>query len=296
MKEVLVTGSSGLVGSRFLELFGEKYRFLTPRQQDFDITNRRAVESFFATATPQALVNFAAFTDVNAAENQRGDESGLCYKVNVTGVANLLDAIDHDKTHFIQVSTDMVFSGAEDDPGPYDEDRAPEWDLRKLTWYGYTKALAERGAPTVVRIIYPVRARYEPKLDYLRNFLNKFDNGGLKSVFDDQRVSLTFVDEFCEALAKIIDGKKYGVFHVASRDTTTPYELVTYFIEKVRGKEVGVGRGSLSKLVEEGMIPFYRYPKYGGLKSEKTQKILGMRFRSWREIVDELVDQGVAGA
>ena len=63
----------------------------------------------------------------------------------------------------------MVFSGAS---GPYKETDIPETDTDKLTWYGFTKAEAERvigDKGTIVRIIYPVRQKYNLKLDYLKN-------------------------------------------------------------------------------------------------------------------------------
>src|SRR5581483_207057 len=177
MKEVFLSGSSGLVGSSFVELFGNDYNLVTSKHRDFDITDSEKVKRFLYSDSPDVLVNFAAFTDVGAAENQRGNKNGLCWRVNVEGVRNLIDAVDLKKTHFIQISTDMVFSSSKDDPGPYDEDRERESDCEKMTWYGYSKARAEEisSAITVIRIIYPVRASYAAKLDYLRGPLAKFD-------------------------------------------------------------------------------------------------------------------------
>jgi dTDP-4-dehydrorhamnose reductase len=205
----------------------------------------------------------------------------------------LVDAIDPTKTHFIQISTDMVFSGRADDPGPYAEDHPPEGERTKLTWYGFTKAEAERiitgklgREATILRIIYPVRAKFDRKSDYLRGPLARYRGKNLYPLFTDQQVSITFTDEACEALAKIISGRKKGIFHAGSRDTTTPYELISYCISKIEGKSVELKSGPLGEL--EG-----RYAKYGGLKVEETQRKLGITFSTWREIVDKLISQGM---
>ncbi|KKS64188.1 MAG: RmlD protein, partial [Candidatus Collierbacteria bacterium GW2011_GWF2_42_51] len=122
--KVLVTGASGLVGSRFVEL-AKNYQFITPEYPDFDLTNESLVKKVIDETNPEWIVNFAAFTDVNAAEGQMGDESGLAWKVNVEGVKNLLKAFPSNK--IIQISTDMVFPGSIEHPGPYSEnDKTPD--------------------------------------------------------------------------------------------------------------------------------------------------------------------------
>ena len=297
MKKIYVTGSSGLVGSRFVELYAQKYDFLTPDYPKVDITKKDDVNKLLKKEKPDAIVHLAAYTNVGEGEKQRGDKSGDCWKINVVGTQNLVSSLDPDKTHHIHVSTDMVFGGSADDPGPYSEEHLPESDSSKLTWYGYTKAEAEREVKknlgnnlTIVRIIYPVRAKYNLKMDYLKKPLSLFDEGKLYPLFDDQQVSIAFIDEIALALDKIIEKNIKGIFHVSSKDTTTPYELISYLIEKARGK-VGVVKSSSLKDFLKTVDNPVRYPMYGGLKVEKTEEALEMKFRTWKEIVDEIVRQ-----
>ncbi|MDP3994962.1 MAG: sugar nucleotide-binding protein [bacterium] len=288
--KVYVTGSSGLVGSRFVELYSQKYNLFTSDYPQVDVTRKGDIEKIIKEENPDVIIHLAAYTNVTEGEKQRGNKNGDCWKINVMGTENLVSSIDPDKTQYIHISTDMVFGGLAEDPGPYSEDHLPETDKAKLTWYGYTKAQAERKVEkylgknsTIVRIIYPVRAKYDLKMDYLAKPLSLFDKGKLYPLFDDQQISIAFIDEIALALDKIIDKKLKGTFHVSSRDTTTPYELISYLIEKARGK-VGVTRPSS---VDNPV----RYPMYGGLKTEKTQEILGIKFRSWKETIDEIVRQ-----
>jgi dTDP-4-dehydrorhamnose reductase len=299
--KILVTGSSGLVGSRFVELLKNKYEFITPTYPEFDLTNKESIEKLFKENTPDVVVHLAAYTNVSEAENQRNNKDGDSWKINVEGTKNLVSLINPKITHFIHISTDYVFPGSKENPGPYSEESLPESDSDKVTWYGYTKAEAEREVnkalgkdKTILRIIYPVRAKYSEKADYLRKPLSLFDQGKLYPMFTDQKVSISFIDEVAMALEKLIDGKMYGNFHCCSSDTATPFDLVTYLIEKARGVKNAVKPSSLDEFIKNSGSSPVRYPKYGGLKVEKTQEALGIKFSGWEEIIDKLVKQGIS--
>ncbi len=300
--KIYVTGSKGLVGSRFLELIPKNWQVLSPEIDELNILEPASVKSFYERELPEVVVNFAAYTDVGKAEEERGDKSGNCWNINVTGVKNLVEAIDTSKTHFIQISTDMVFPGSKDNPGPYAEDATLPTNPDEVTWYGYTKGQGEKEAlvgtreqATILRLIYPVRARFDGKLDYLRKPLSLYDQGKLYPMFSDQQVSIAFIDEVSETLIKIIEAKKHGIFHSSSSDTSTPFDLVSYMLEKVRGVTGVVKPSSLDEFIASSGSSPVRYPKFGGLKIEKTQKSLGLTFRTCKQIVDELVLQGVGG-
>jgi dTDP-4-dehydrorhamnose reductase len=288
-KKVFVTGTSGLVGSRFVELYKDKYNFVTPEYPQFDLTNKGNIVPAVKKANPDVLVNFAAFTNVSEAENQRGDRNSPCYKINVEGVKNLLAAVPS-KTHFIQISTDMVFPGSKNDPGPYAEDQQTDYKEDELTWYGYTKNLGETDAETILRLIYPVNPKYDLKLDYLKKPLLLYDSGKLYPMFTDQQVSIVLVDKVAEALDKIIEGGRKGVFHAGSENTSTPFELISYLLEKARGVRGVVKPSSLQDFLKNVDNPV-RYPMFGGLKVEKTEKELGIKYGTWKEMVDEFVKQ-----
>jgi dTDP-4-dehydrorhamnose reductase len=297
--KVLVTGSTGMVGSRFIEL-STKYDFVTPSYPEFDLTKKESIDKVIKENNPDVIVHLAAYTDVSKAEEQRNDKNGDCWKVNVEGTKNLISSIDASKVHFIHISTDYVFSGSKDNPGPYSEDSMPEKNSDKVTWYGFTKSEAERevnstlgDSKTILRIIYPVRAKYDQKLDYLRKPLSLFDQGKLYPMFNDQQVSITFIDELSLVLEKIIDSKIYGVFHCSSIDTGTPFDLVSYLLKKVRNVDNVVKPSSLDEFIKNTGNSEVRYPKYGGLDPQKTSKDLGIKLSSWKEIIDKLANQGI---
>ena len=285
-----------MVGSFFVENYSKKYQIIAPEYPQIDLTKKGTFENIIKEEKPGVILHFAAFTDVGGAESQRGDKNGSCWKINVEGTKNLASLAKEVNSHFFHISTDYVFPGSEEDPGPHKESDIPEANSSKLTWYGFTKAEAERVVNgilgrkrTILRLVYPVRARYPAKLDYLRKPLNLFDQGKLYPLFNDQQVTITYIDEACLALEKIIDEKLYGNFHASTPDVSTPFELVSYLIEKARGVQNAVKVSSLDEFLKSSGSSPVRYSKYGGLKVEETEKVLGIKFSPWRKVIDQLV-------
>ena len=122
MKKLLIIGSSGLVGSKFASSILSN-RKVAPNEIELDITDEKIVNDFFEMEKDNfdAVVNFAGFTNVDVAEKERGDENGFCYRLNVDGPENLAKACKKYNKFLIQISTDFVFNGTSDYPGPYSE-------------------------------------------------------------------------------------------------------------------------------------------------------------------------------
>ncbi|KKP39502.1 hypothetical protein A2130_02455 [Candidatus Woesebacteria bacterium GWC2_33_12] len=297
MKRVLVIGATGLIGSRFVELAKNIFEIIPVDEKVLDITNQQAVEEYFSTTQLDAVVNFAAFTNVDAAEKERNDTKGLCYKLNVTGVENLAYASKKYNKFLVQISTDFVFSGTTDNPGPYDElSPVPYELLPSMGWYGWTKKEAEvkienaRAKSAIVRIVYPFSfGKYDLKLDYAKNFLKLYDDGKLFPIFTDQTITLLYIEDLINPLSKILEEELQGIFHIVSSDIATPFDFVEYLLSKARNVEGVVKKGSMEEFLKTpGRTP---RPRLGGLKTEITQQKLEMKFRTWREMVDEFASK-----
>lgn len=295
---ILVTGAAGLVGSHFAERAKGQFSLLAPTQSELDITKKEAVNRHFSNCHPEIVVHFAAHTDLDAAEAQRGSVSGAVWQTNVEGTRHLTEAAQKAGSYFIHISTDYVFSGKVGDPGPYSEDHPPETNLERLSWYGWTKAQAEKIIQSalrnfaIIRINNPCRSSYPWQLDYARKILAAYDSGKELRLFNDQYLTLTLIDAVSEAVENLIKRPRKGIFHIASSDTFTPYELGRYLLKNSRGDENAAAPYSIKNFYREtGLIN--RYVQYGGLKVQKTQEALKMQFGTWRKIIDILIKQGI---
>lgn len=295
MKESLVIGASGLVGLRFCELAKNKLDITPVDEKILDITDKTSVDKYFSKNKFDSAINFAAYTNVDGAEKERGNKDGICYKLNVLGVENLVNACKTYNRFLIQISTDFVFKGTENDPGPYSEDTSPPEENSDIGWYGWTKNRAEKLLSeseiryAIVRIAYPFYAsKYDLKLDFAKNYLKLFDEGKLFPIFTDQTLSVINVDEMIEPLVKILNQEMSGIFHLVSSNSTTPFDFVEYLLKKARNVEGVVQKGSMEEYLKvEGRT---LRPRLGGLKTELTQQKLGMKFKTWKEMVNEFVE------
>lgn len=291
MTKIVVFGANGMVGSRVVEILQDDFQFITPDQSEVNITDYKALNRFLSKEKPQTVLNFAAITDVDRCESDRENIESPIWKVNALSPKFLSSLSLKLDCFLIQISTDMVFPGSESYMGPYSENDKPG-KFSDLTWYGASKAegekqvLFENPKNAVVRIIYPVRAPFPQKLDYARKILALYDQGKLYPMFDDQIISVTFVDELAEALKAIAKDNLAGIFHVASKDTTTPFEFASYLLHKNRNVTDIVKRSSLEEFVIGK--DKRRYPQFGGLNSDLTQQKLSINFSSWKGIVDKL--------
>jgi dTDP-4-dehydrorhamnose reductase len=296
MKRILVIGASGMVGSRFLELASKNFEIVPADEKMLDITDNAAVEKYFALNRFDTVINFAAFTNVDGAEADKGNEDGITYRLNALGPKNLAEVCNKNNIFLIHISTDFVFPGTESFPGPYDEESPLPETSDGIGWYGWTKNRAEfilnkvSKKYAIIRYGYPFRAAaYDVKKDWARNLLKLYDEQKLYPLFDDQVQSVLFIDDLVKPLSKIINEKFTGIFHIASSDTTTPYEAGSYLLGKYADKPVKLQKGSMIEFLKApGRTP---RPRLGGLKVEKTEEKLGVKFRTWREMVDEFVNQ-----
>jgi len=288
MKEkILVTGASGMVGGRFVETYSDPENLLTPDHDVFDMTQSESVSAYFLSHLEiTTVINFAAYTNVSEAQKQKGDKDSACYQINVIGTENLVNQIRDKEIYLIHISTDMVFPGDTPDPGPYAEDHPLNPDQDRLTWYGYTKALAEQivtsALPTaaILGLIYPVVAEYKQKLDYLRFPLSFYQkNGLLYPIFTDQQMNISDVDEICQVLDQLLAKHLPGVFHAGSSDITTPYQIMTQLFDLVYGNH---------DMVKPGTVDTSRYPQFGGLLNKETEKNLEIHFSSSSQIITHL--------
>jgi len=305
MKKILVIGASGLIGSRFVELARDKFEIIAVDEKTLDITNKNEVDRYFNNNLFDVVLNFAAVTNVDGAEKEKGDEAGITWRLNTLGPKYLSEACKLSNKQslasqgsgkfFVQISTDFAFNGTNENPGPYDEDARIAESIDGVGWYGWSKNRAEKLISesgcryAIVRIAYPFSsAKYDLKLDFAKNYLKVFDEGKLFPIFTDQTFTPLYLEDMINPLSKILEEELEGVFHIVSSDVATPFDFVEYLLKKARNVERAVQKGSMEEFLRaEGRTP---RPRLGGLKTEKTQSKLGMKFRTWKEMIDDFAD------
>jgi dTDP-4-dehydrorhamnose reductase len=230
--KILVFGGSGLVGSKFIGLFSQDFEINAPSVSEVDILDKDQLSKAMEKYNPDSVINFAAFTNVEAAEAQRQDKSGICYLINAGGAKNVAEVCKELNKKLVHISTEYVFDGTKE-VSPYTEEDKPN----PINWYGETKFLGEQFVldsgcqSAIVRICMPFSPFYELKKDIARFFLTELQAGNRIKGIADQRVTPTLVADIAAGLKTVIEAGSAGLYHVSSTDSVTPLEFAKTIAE-----------------------------------------------------------------
>jgi len=235
----LITGAGGMLGTDLSAEVAAVGDLVIPlSREDLDITDPSAIARAVQAAKPDVIVNCAAWTAVDEAEEQ--EEAALA--VNGRAVASLAAASASAGAILVQVSTDYVFDGLA--TAPYAEDAAPA----PRTAYGRTKLAGERALLTArPDAAYLVRTAWlygAHGPNFVRTMIRLAAAGISPAVVDDQRGQPTWsLDVARQIRALVAAGAPTGVYHATSSGETTWYDLAAEVFRLSAAERPAAGRG-----------------------------------------------------
>lgn len=290
--KIIGTGLSGLVGSRIVELLGNDYTFVDfSLETGVDITNESALnQAFEKDKDAVAVLHLAAFTNTNSAWDQRGDKTGLCYRLNVNGTQNLVNLCQKHGQYLINISTDFVFDGTK--IGEYTEEDQPN----PIEWYGQTKYDAEKVVQdsglksSILRISFPYRSQFELKKDIIRKTIDGFKEGKLYPQWTDQLTTTTFIDDIAFGVGFFLQSQSAGVFHLVGSSSQSPLEMCTA-IADVFGFDKSLIKPSTLQDYVKNLPPNSRPWQENLSLSNKKVTDLGIKMKTLTEGLIEVKNQ-----
>ncbi|MBQ8116608.1 MAG: dTDP-4-dehydrorhamnose reductase [Lachnospiraceae bacterium] len=228
--KVLVTGVKGQLGYDVVnELTARGHEAIGVDVQDMDITDAEAVDRVIKAAAPDAVIHCAAYTAVDAAE----DNEEICRRVNAGGTQNIANVCKELDIKMIYISTDYVFNGEGERPWEPDDRREP------VSVYGQTKYEGELAVQNTLEKYFIVRIAWVFGINgknFVKTMLKLAETHDTLRVVDDQFGSPTYTFDLSKLLVDMIETEKYGVYHATNEGICSWYEFACAIF-----KEAGLG-------------------------------------------------------
>lgn len=278
---VLVTGANGQLGKelRQLENSWPQFDFLFLSREDFPIHHFELVRNFFKATHPDFLINCAAYTAVDKAEQ----EPELAYQINAEAVGVLAAICKEQACRFIHVSTDYVFDGAAH--VPYKED-----DLTNpLCVYGASKLEGEKQAihlnPDAVIIrtswVYSSFGK-----NFVKTILRLLQEKPSVSVVNDQIGSPTYAADLARAILEIISAKnwKSGIYNFSNEGIISWFDFAKS-IAHLQKSTTPVHSISTAQFPTPA-----KRPAWSVLDKSKITSTYGVKIRPWEAALRDCLE------
>lgn len=224
MLKIWITGSNGQVGTALNELIEPlDIEVLNTDKDEIDIANTNEIIRFGEINRPDVIINCAAITDIKECANDKDQ----AFKVNALGPRNLCIVARKIGAKVVQISTDDVFDGTNDQP--YNE-----FDLTNpKTVYGCSKKAGEDYVKEFTHKHFIIRSNWVYGKNG-NNFVNEFLNCKEKvfGVSSNQLGSPTSAKDLARAILYLIQTSEYGTYHITCKGVCSRYEFAQTIKEK----------------------------------------------------------------
>lgn len=279
MKKILVTGANGQLGNeiRLLEAANKEFGFVFTDVAELDICNAEAVDSFVEGNSIDIIINCAAYTAVDKAE----DDKDLCNRINAEAPANLASAAAKHGAKLVHVSTDYVFDGTAHTP--YNEQCAP----CPASVYGRTKLAGEDNIRKILPSAIIIRTAWLYSTfgnNFVKTMIRLGKEKNALNVVYDQIGSPTYAADLAAAIMQICDrlasdenpDKFGGTYHFTDEGVCSWYDFTIEI-----HKNAGISSCKVSPILSGQYPAKAPRPHYSVLDKAKIKDTFGIEIPHW---------------
>jgi dTDP-4-dehydrorhamnose reductase len=226
--KLLVTGAAGMLGHDVMLAAGNAgHDVVGYGRAELDVTDPAALARKLDLERPDAVINCAAWTDVDGAET--AEEAA--FAINGKGPGNVAAAASEVEARVVHVSTDYVFDGAKGAAYVESDQPAP------LSAYGRTKLAGEEAVAAANKRHFIVRSAGLFGIcgrNFADTMLRLSEDQNEVTVVRDQIGSPTYTWHLAYGIVRLIDGMEYGIHHMAAAGQCSWYEFAREIFEQAR--------------------------------------------------------------
>lgn len=231
-----------------------------------NIAERDRVKKIIYNFCPDFIVNAAAYTNVDKSETDRE----TAWKINVKAVEYISEAARVLDARIVHISSDYIFDGKN---GPYDENAKPN----PLGYYGRTKLASENALKisgamfTILRtnVLYGIA---DSRPDFVRWVVQSVRAGNEIRIVTDQINNPTFIDDLVQAVNKVIEFRKTGIYNIGGKEFLSRYEFTMMIADYFN-----LDKSLIKPITTEELNQPARRPLKSGLITLKAETELGYK-------------------
>ena len=276
---VVLIGYRGQLGSALLASLGDQRSVLALDYPEIDVTRPAIIEQV-CDFRPQVVINAAAWTDVDGAE----EKQDACYAVNVLGVKHLATACQRSGAALLHVSTNEVFPGQ---PGRFYR----EWDTTgaRSGVYARSKEAAEKLVTTMLGGRFYIARTAWLYNNGGNNFISKIiaaaDKHGELRVVADEFGSPTYAPDLAAAIVQLIDSGHFGIYHLTNSGYCTRHQWAVELLHQAGRSDVPVTPISSAEWYRRTTPPPH------AIILNAAAAVLGIQLRSWQAALAAYFEQ-----
>lgn len=284
--KLLVIGATGQVGQSVV-LLGQQdgdFELITPDTKTLDINNEQMMVAALKQHEPDYVINAAAYTDVEKAE----EDKDACYALNSDAVGKLANACQQKNVPLLHLSTDYVFDGIQSLPYKEEDEAAP------LSVYGMSKLAGEKQLKKYMDhyILLRVCGVFSPwRKNFVKTIFNAFKQDKELRVINDQYCCPTGAHDIARVLLAIIKqlncgANAWGTYHYVAADVTTWHGFAESIVHEA-AKQLKCKPATIMPIKTSEYPTKAKRPQNSVLSCQKILNTFGIQQRSWQE---DLVD------
>ena len=275
--KILITGANGMLAKEVKEKFEKGNEIIATDISELDITNEEMVMDYIVKAKPDYIINCAAYTAVDKAE----ENYDLVEKINGDGPTYLAKAAKAAGSKLVHVSTDYVFEGDLDVSKDYSEDDS----TNPVTVYGITKLHGEQGIEKNMDEYYIFRTAWLYGIGG-NNFVKTMTKLGSTrdelNVVADQHGSPTYAKDLSEIIYQAIEKQiPFGIYNATNEGYTTWYDFTKEILSE-QGIECKVNPVTTEEYIEMMKITQAKRPFNSQLSKNKLAQ-QGIIVPDWKD-------------
>ncbi|MBV8802643.1 MAG: dTDP-4-dehydrorhamnose reductase [Gammaproteobacteria bacterium] len=284
MKKILITGGNGQVAYELIQLFKAKnIVYIAPSHKELDIINLELINNVLNHFKPTAVINAAAFTQVDLAEQ----EVSLANAANQEGAKNIAIVCSKANIPLIHISTDYIFDGKQ--TVPYTESSQPN----PLNIYGMTKwrgeiAVQEHYKEAMILRVSSVFGKHGN--NFVKTILRLAKEREVLRIVSDQIMCPTPAKAIAETILVMLSHPRSGLYHYCGAEATHWHAFAQLIVEQARTFQPLRVKHIEAITTHEYPTPAKR-PQYSVLDCQRIADVFGIQQPDWKQGLNHVITQ-----